>query len=400
MPRMLLDLQNRGQLAAGMATYNPDRDKLLDTYKDIGTVIEAFRLNQPAKYASHHGGVRRPRRHRHTPLRHLRRGTSKSYAQPFERRHGCKWKWFAFAFNGQLANFAELREQLLAEPRLPPHARQRHRSHHALPRPRAAGRRPPRPRGGVPPARDEVRRRVQPRLPERDGRHGRAPRPARASARCATRRTARCSPPPARASRCRTSASDEHQVARAGRDDPHPGRRAAASTGSPARRRTAHCFFEWIYFANVASTLDDRSVYLTPVAARAGTREAGTRAGPRAARRATRSSCRCRTPARPRPTRWRSRCGIPSRRGADPQPLHRPHVHRGRQPGRQGAAEVHAAARGAAGQAGAAGRGLDRPQHDAARACCSTCASRAARRRSTSGSRARRSSRRASTAST
>ena len=30
--------------------------------------------------------------------------------------------------------------------------------------------------------------------------------------------------------------------------------------------RTAHCFFEWIYFANVASTLDDRSVYLTRTA--------------------------------------------------------------------------------------------------------------------------------------
>ena len=28
----------------------------------------------------------------------------------------------------------------------------------------------------------------------------------------------------------------------------------------PAR---AHCFFEWIYFANVASTLDDKSVYIT-----------------------------------------------------------------------------------------------------------------------------------------
>lgn len=28
-------------------------------------------------------------------------------------------------------------------------------------------------------------------------------------------------------------------------------------------RPPAHCFFEWIYFANVASVLDDRSVYLT-----------------------------------------------------------------------------------------------------------------------------------------
>ena len=31
-------------------------------------------------------------------------------------------------------------------------------------------------------------------------------------------------------------------------------------TSSPKR---SHCFFEWIYFANVASTLDEQSVYLT-----------------------------------------------------------------------------------------------------------------------------------------
>jgi amidophosphoribosyltransferase len=32
------------------------------------------------------------------------------------------------------------------------------------------------------------------------------------------------------------------------------------------RQRPAHCFLEWIYFANVASTLDERSVYLTRAA--------------------------------------------------------------------------------------------------------------------------------------
>ena len=35
-----------GKLAAGFTTYNPLRNKLLDTYKQVGTVIEAFRLNQ------------------------------------------------------------------------------------------------------------------------------------------------------------------------------------------------------------------------------------------------------------------------------------------------------------------------------------------------------------------
>src|SRR5256885_16857340 len=52
MPRMLLDLQNRGQLAAGFSTYNPDREKLLDTYKQVGTVIEAFRMNHQAQQDS------------------------------------------------------------------------------------------------------------------------------------------------------------------------------------------------------------------------------------------------------------------------------------------------------------------------------------------------------------
>jgi len=114
MPRMLLDLQNRGQLAAGFATYNPQRDKLLDTYKQVGTVIEAFRLNHQAKYDS----IMREYAGR-AAIGHVRYATcganDKSYAQPFEREHGCKWKWFAFAFNGQLANYSHLRERLLTQ---------------------------------------------------------------------------------------------------------------------------------------------------------------------------------------------------------------------------------------------------------------------------------------------
>jgi amidophosphoribosyltransferase len=113
MPRLLLDLQNRGQLAAGMATFNPQREKILDTYKQIGTVIEAFRLNHEAKRDS----IQREYAGR-AAIGHVRYATcganDRSYAQPFERHHGCKWKWFAFAFNGQLTNFGQLRDELLA----------------------------------------------------------------------------------------------------------------------------------------------------------------------------------------------------------------------------------------------------------------------------------------------
>jgi amidophosphoribosyltransferase len=112
MPRVLLDLQNRGQLAAGFTTYNPRREQILDTYKQIGTVIEAFRLNHPGKAEN----VQREFAGR-AAIGHVRYATcgenTRNYAQPFERPHGCKWKWFAVAFNGQLANFPELRADLL-----------------------------------------------------------------------------------------------------------------------------------------------------------------------------------------------------------------------------------------------------------------------------------------------
>ncbi len=114
MPGMLLDLQNRGQLAAGLSSYNAKRTQLLDTYKEVGGVAEAFRMSHPDKHqailADYAGqGV----------IGHTRYATCGQdgvrYAQPFERHHGRLWKWFSFAFNGNLANYAQLRDRLLAK---------------------------------------------------------------------------------------------------------------------------------------------------------------------------------------------------------------------------------------------------------------------------------------------
>ena len=111
-PRMLLDLQNRGQLAAGMTGYNPSRNHLLTTYKGLGNVNEAFRMNHREETAAIMSSLAGP-----VGIGHVRYATcgpeDLSYAQPFERFHGCKWKWFAFSFNGQLANYASLAGDLL-----------------------------------------------------------------------------------------------------------------------------------------------------------------------------------------------------------------------------------------------------------------------------------------------
>jgi len=112
LPRMLLDIQNRGQLAAGMTTYHADRKQLIDTYKDVGSVSEVFRLSHRGKF----GNLMQEYAGR-AAIGHCRYATcgrdDRSYAQPFERHHIKKHKWFSFAFNGQLANYDRLRLELL-----------------------------------------------------------------------------------------------------------------------------------------------------------------------------------------------------------------------------------------------------------------------------------------------
>ena len=111
-PRMLLDMQNRGQLSAGLTSYRENRGQLIDTYKEIGSVQEVFRLSHSAKCESlmnEYSG--------RAAIGHVRYATcgkdDRSYAQPFERHHIDKGKWFSFGFNGQLANYGQLRKELL-----------------------------------------------------------------------------------------------------------------------------------------------------------------------------------------------------------------------------------------------------------------------------------------------
>lgn len=111
-PGMLLDMQNRGQLAAGFTTFRADRSQIIDTHKDVGGVAEVFRMNHSAKYMSlmkEYAG--------RAAIGHVRYATcgkdDRSYAQPFERHHIARSKWFSFSFNGQLANYKELKSEIL-----------------------------------------------------------------------------------------------------------------------------------------------------------------------------------------------------------------------------------------------------------------------------------------------
>jgi amidophosphoribosyltransferase len=259
MPRVLLDLQNRGQLAAGFTTWNPRREQLLDTYKQIGTVIEAFRLNHPGKAEN----IQREFAGR-AAIGHVRYATcganTRNYAQPFERPHGCKWKWFAVAFNGQLANFPELRDDLL---RLSDYHLTRqtdtevlmHYIAHAF-------------RGDDKPDLVEVFRGLSERF---DGAYNivylnamgdmvvlRDPKGLRPLCYAVD-------------GPLFAAASESVALTNLGFTDVvslEPGEMIVIQDDHlrvvryAPKQPSAHCFFEWIYFANVASVLDERSVYL------------------------------------------------------------------------------------------------------------------------------------------
>lgn len=260
MPRMLLDLQNRGQLAAGFTTFDPRRDLLLDTYKQIGTVIEALRLNHQAKYDSimrEHAG--------RAAIGHVRYATCGSNercdAQPFERQHGCKWKWYSFAFNGQLANFNELRDDLLTKSdyHLTRNLDTEVIMHHLSYELRHDGR----------PDLVEVFGNLSEKF---DGAYNIVYLNAMGD--MAVVRDPKGFRPLCYATDgpLFAAASESVPLQNLGFEDIRnlePGEMIIIQDNEirieryARRRQHSHCFFEWIYFANVASTLDNKSVYLS-----------------------------------------------------------------------------------------------------------------------------------------
>jgi amidophosphoribosyltransferase len=262
---MLLDIQNRGQLAAGVTTYNPNRDQLIDTHKDIGSVTEVFGLSHSARSESlmkEYSGC--------AGIGHVRYATcgaeDRSYAQPFERHHLEKGKWFSFAFNGQLANYQDLRDKLLADGE---HHLARETDTeiimHEISRELSGDRRP---------ELIDVIRRVSKRF---DGAYSMVFLNSKGEMFVA--RDPLGIKPLCYAFDGKLFAAASESVALLNLGFRHddvksldPGHVITIVDGqfkldayAPAGRR-AHCFFEWIYFANVASTLDDRSVYLSRTA--------------------------------------------------------------------------------------------------------------------------------------
>jgi amidophosphoribosyltransferase len=260
-PRMLLDIQNRGQLSAGMTSFSPDRSQLLATHRELGTVTEVFRLNHRGKAES-----LMERFAGRAAIGHVRYATcgkdDQSYAQPFERHHLQKHKWFSFAFNGQLANYAELRDKLLADD---DHHLARSTDTeiimHEISREFSGERRP---------TLFEAIRNVSGRF---DGAYSLVL--LNALGEMVVARDPLGLRPLCYAVEGTLFAAASESVALLNLGFDHdsirclePGHAITLSGDQikierfAEQRGRAHCFFEWIYFANVASTMDGRSVYL------------------------------------------------------------------------------------------------------------------------------------------
>ena len=109
--QMLLQMQHRGQLSAGITVLKENEPFLLRTHKDLGLVNNVFHAEHKGKFSS----IMQKFSSR-KGIGHIRYATCGAddveYAQPFEHFHGLKNRWFSLAFNGNIANYSKIKSAL------------------------------------------------------------------------------------------------------------------------------------------------------------------------------------------------------------------------------------------------------------------------------------------------
>jgi amidophosphoribosyltransferase len=109
--KMLIQMQHRGQVSAGITVFKKNQDFLLKTYKDLGLVSRVFKSEHKEKFTTLMNQLSSNK-----GIGHVRYSTcgvdKREYAQPFEHFHGKKNRWFSISFNGNIANYDELKTKL------------------------------------------------------------------------------------------------------------------------------------------------------------------------------------------------------------------------------------------------------------------------------------------------
>lgn len=112
--KMLLQLQHRGQLSAGITVYRPEEPFILYTHKNIGLVNKVFFAESREEFKKIMEKTCSEK-----SIGHVRYATcgvdDVGYAQPFEHLHGKKNRWFSLCFNGNIANYPDLKKKLEKE---------------------------------------------------------------------------------------------------------------------------------------------------------------------------------------------------------------------------------------------------------------------------------------------
>ena len=181
---------------------SPAEASSIDTYKDVGTVTEVFRMSHRGRIRGPDEGIRPDGRRSATSATPPAAPRTAATPSPSSGTTSRSTSGSASPSTANWPTTSELRRRVAGRPRQPPRAGNRHRDHHARDLHGGVRRSPPAADRRSSPVGGEVRRCLQRRVSRRPGRHGGRAGPVgnQAPVLCGSR--GRCSPRPARAWPC------------------------------------------------------------------------------------------------------------------------------------------------------------------------------------------------------